>query len=165
MSGEEIQYDKLVIATGSTSVVPKWLKGTDLDNVFIIPKDKSYLDTMKEKIAELKKVIVIGAGFIGVEFSDELNKSGHQVTLIEKESSILAAAFDEEVSVKVREIIESRGVNVITGNGIKAIIGNSKVEKVQLENGEILVADAVILSMVIDPILHLRKNQKFMLMK
>ncbi|MGB4413345.1 MAG: FAD-dependent oxidoreductase [Paludibacter sp.] len=147
MSGEEIQYDKLVIATGSTSVVPKWLKGTDLDNVFIIPKDKSYLDTMKEKIAKLKKVIVIGAGFIGVEFSDELNKSGHQVTLIEKESSILAAAFDEEVSVKVREIIESRGVNVITGNGIKAIIGNSKVEKVQLENGEILVADAVILSM------------------
>jgi NADPH-dependent 2,4-dienoyl-CoA reductase/sulfur reductase-like enzyme len=97
---------------------------------------------MKAKIANLKKVVVIGAGFIGVELSDELNKSGHEITLIEKENSILAAAFDEEVSVKVREIIESRGVKVVTGNGIKAITGSSKVEKVQLENGDILDADA-----------------------
>jgi NADPH-dependent 2,4-dienoyl-CoA reductase/sulfur reductase-like enzyme len=150
-SGEEIKYDKLVIATGSTSVVPRWLKGTDLDNVFIIPKDKSYLDAMKEKIAGLKKIVVIGAGFIGVEFSDELNKNGHQVTLIEKENSILAAAFDEEISVRVHDIIEKRGVKVITGKGIKEIIGSSKVEKVMLENGETLDADAVILSMGYKP--------------
>lgn len=157
-SGEEIHYDKLVIATGSISVIPKWLKGTELDNVFIIPKDKTYLDEMKAKIANLKKVVVIGAGFIGVELSDELNKSGHEITLIEKENSILAAAFDEEVSVKVREIIESRGVKVVTGNGIKAITGSSKVEKVQLENGDILDADAVILSMGYVPNTELAKK-------
>jgi len=83
--GEQIKYDKLVIATGSTPVKPKWLKGANLDNVFVIPKDRTYLDVMKEKINTLKKVVVIGAGFIGVEFSDELKKNGHEVTLIEKE--------------------------------------------------------------------------------
>ena len=70
--GAQIKYDKLVIATGSTPVKPKWLKGANLDNVFVIPKDRAYLDVMKEKINKLKKVVVIGAGFIGVEFSDEL---------------------------------------------------------------------------------------------
>ena len=81
--GGIIGYDKLVIATGSRPVLPKWLRGADLDNVFVIPKDKTYLDDMKEKINGLKKVVVIGAGFIGVEFSDELIKSGHEVTLVE----------------------------------------------------------------------------------
>ncbi len=158
VSGEEIHYDKLVIATGSTPFIPRWLKGTNLNNFFVIPKDKTYLDTMKEKIAGLEKVVVIGAGFIGVEFSDELNKNGHQVTLIEKENTILAAAFDKEISVNIREIIEKRGVKVITGNGISEIVGNSKVEKVKLENGELLDADAVILSIGYQPNTELAKK-------
>ncbi|HNS17140.1 MAG TPA: FAD-dependent oxidoreductase [Bacteroidales bacterium] len=157
-SGEEIRYDKLVIATGSLPLIPRWLKGTSLENFFVIPKDKTYLDRMKEKMASLKKVVVIGAGFIGVEFSDELNKSGHQVILVEKENTILAAAFDEEVAVKVREILENRGIKIITGNGISEIVGNSKVEKVKLENGEILEADAVILSVGYQPNTELAKQ-------
>ncbi|MDV7399224.1 FAD-dependent oxidoreductase, partial [Arthrospira platensis SPKY1] len=65
-SGEIIAYKKLVIATGSTPVKPKWLHGADLDGVFVIPKDKNYLDEMKQKLGSAKKVAVIGAGFIGV---------------------------------------------------------------------------------------------------
>lgn len=149
--GEVIGYDKLVIATGSTPVKPKWLKGADLENVFVIPKDKTYLDDMKEKINSLKKVVVIGAGFIGVEFSDELVKSGHEVCLVEKEKSILYSAFDEEVASRIAGILESRGVKIISGNGISEVMGSSKVEKVKLENGEIIDADAVILSMGYKP--------------
>lgn len=145
--GEKIGYDKLVIATGSTPVKPKWLKGADLDNVFVIPKDKEYLDIMKGKIDGLKKVVVIGAGFIGVEFSDELRKNGHEVWLVEKEKTILFSAFDEEIASRVAGILENRGVKIITANGISEVIGTSKVEGVKLENGEVLEADAVILSM------------------
>jgi NADH oxidase (H2O2-forming) len=85
VSGETIKFEKLVIATGSTPVKPKWLVGGDKDNVFVIPKDKIYLDEMKKKLTSCKKVVVIGAGFIGVEFSDELLKHGHEVTLVEKQ--------------------------------------------------------------------------------
>ncbi len=146
-SGEMIGYDKLVIATGSTPVKPKWLIGADLDNVFVIPKDKAYLDVMKGKIDGLKKVVVIGAGFIGVEFSDELRKNGHEVCLVEKEKAILFSAFDEEIASRVTGILEDRGIKIITGNGISEVLGTSVVNGVKLENGEVLEADAVILSM------------------
>ncbi|WP_321287161.1 FAD-dependent oxidoreductase [uncultured Sunxiuqinia sp.] len=145
--GKQIRYDKLIIATGSTPIKPKWLKGAELDNVFVIPKDRVYLDSMKEKISGLKKVVVIGAGFIGVEFSDELKKQGHEVILVEKEKDILCAAFDEEIASRIAGILENRDVQIITGNGISEVIGDSKVKSVKLENGDLLDADAVILSM------------------
>lgn len=156
--GEVIAFDKLVIGTGSVPAVPRWLKGSELDNVFVIPKDKTYLDTMKEKLNGLKKVVVIGAGFIGVEFADELNKSGHEVTLVEKECCILYSAFDEEVAGRIGEILAARGVNIITGNGIKEVAGSGKAEKVILENGDVLEADAVILSMGYRPNTELAKK-------
>ncbi len=83
-NGEEIIYDKLVIGTGSLPTKPGWLKGVDLKNVFTVPKNKIYLDEMQSKLNACHKVVTIGAGFIGVEMSDELNKAGKDVTLIEK---------------------------------------------------------------------------------
>jgi NADPH-dependent 2,4-dienoyl-CoA reductase/sulfur reductase-like enzyme len=150
-SGETIQYEKLVIATGSTPVKPKWLVGGEKENVFVIPKDKVYLDDMLLKLKNLKKVVVIGAGFIGVEFSDELIKHGHEVTLVEKLPDILSLAFDVEISKKIAEILIQRGVRIITGNGIKEILGEKKVESVKLENGEIVESDAVILTVGYKP--------------
>jgi len=149
--GETIKYDKLVIATGSMPIKPKWLVGGDKENVFTIPKDKIYLEEMKEKLASCKKVVVIGAGFIGVEFSDELTKGGHEVMLVEKQPEILALAFDIELSERIEELLKSRGVKVITGNGISEIVGEGKVEAVKLENGDVLDCDAVVLSIGYKP--------------
>ena len=146
-TGEKIYFEKLVFATGSIPTVPKWLKGGDLKNVFIIPKNKVYLDEMHAKLKPLKKVITIGAGFIGVEMSDEMNKAGWDVTLIEVEPFILSKAFDKEFADKAEELLISRGVKVITNKGVKEIVGkDGKVSKVILSTGEELDADAVILS-------------------
>lgn len=150
-SGETIKYVKLVIATGSTPVKPRWLVGGDKDNVFVIPKDKIYLDEMKSKLSSCKKIVVIGAGFIGVEFSDELLKHGHEVTLVEKLPDILSLAFDIELSKKIAELLTIRGINIITGNGIKEILGKTKVEGVKLENGDFIDSDAVILTVGYKP--------------
>lgn len=150
--GEKIQYTKLVLATGSRPMVPEWMKGTELDNVFTIPKDKTYLDNMKSKLKNLKKVVTIGGGFIGVEFSDELNKLGIEVTVIEILPHILALAFDEELAIKSEEILQERGVNIITGTGVSEILGeNGKVKGVKLQNGETIETDGVILSMGYEP--------------
>ncbi|KAF5085774.1 NADH peroxidase [anaerobic digester metagenome] len=157
-SGEEIQYEKLVIATGSNPIKPKWLKGADLENVFVIPKDRVYLDQMQSKLKGLKNIAVIGAGFIGVEFSDELAKRGYSVTLIEKLPHILNLAFDVELSEKIEEMLTTRGVKVVTGVGISKINGANKVNSIELENGDKLEMDAVILSMGYKPNTELAKQ-------
>ncbi|MBI9052664.1 MAG: FAD-dependent oxidoreductase [Bacteroidales bacterium] len=150
-NGEVIEYDKLVLGTGSNPYKPEWLKGVNLENVFSVPKNKVYLDEMQLKIESCKKIITIGAGFIGVEISDEFVKAKKDVTLIEKLPHILGLAFDEDVSIKAETILKERGVNVKTGVGVKEILGSNKVEGVLLDNGEKIEADAIILSMGYKP--------------
>lgn len=157
-NGEEYSYDRLVLGTGSTPVTPSWLKGTELENVFTVPKDKVYLDGMQDKLKDCKKVVVIGAGFIGVELSDELTKAGKDVTLIEKQSYVLALAFDQEIAMKVEELLKSRGVKIQTGSGVSEITGDQKVEGILLENGKSLECDAVVLSIGYKPNVELARD-------
>ncbi len=147
-SGDAIMYGKLILALGSVPTKPAWLKGADLEHVYTIPKNKVYLDAMLASLSTMKEVLVVGAGFIGVEVSDELNKRGYKVTLLEIEKQILNRAFDPEFGVIAQEHLAERGVNVITGKGIAEILGkDGRVESVLLNTGEKLKADAVILSM------------------
>ncbi|MBN1971959.1 MAG: FAD-dependent oxidoreductase [Candidatus Delongbacteria bacterium] len=145
-TGETICFEKLVLATGSTPTVPKWLKGSDKENVFVIPKDKVYLDELFVKIKQCKKVVTIGGGFIGVEISDELNKLGIETTIVEILPHVLNLAFDDEISSKAEDILVNRGVRLKTGVGVTEVLGDKKTSGVLLDNGEILEADAVILS-------------------
>ncbi len=157
-NGDDIVYDKLILGTGSLPMLPSWLKGTELKNVFIISKDKNYLDDIQHKIKDLKRIVVIGAGFIGVEVSDELNKVGKEVTLIEILPNILGATFDDEFTVEAEALLSTRGVTVKTNYGVDEIIGEDTVKKVKLNNGEIVDADAVILSLGYIPNTSLAKS-------
>lgn len=148
---DKIEYDKLVFATGSSPSIPKWLKGANLENVFTVPKNKNYLDSMKLKLDQCKKVVVIGAGFIGVELSDELRKTGKEILLIEKLPHILGLCFDEEISVKAEQVLKENGVMLKTGTGVKELLGDKQVKQVLLENGEIIDTDAVVLAMGYKP--------------
>lgn len=157
-SGEQFAYSKLILGTGSQPVLPGWLKGADKENVFTIPKNKEYLDTLQKKLDDCEKIIVVGAGFIGVEIADELNKKGYKVTLVEIMPQILGMAFDEEFAAPAESALCERGVNVITGIGIKEINGKEKVESVLLSDGTALQADAVILSLGYAPNTGLAKD-------
>jgi NADPH-dependent 2,4-dienoyl-CoA reductase/sulfur reductase-like enzyme len=145
--GTEISFEKVIFATGSTPTVPGWLKGANLENVFTISKDKIQLDKAFQKIKDCKKIVVVGAGFIGVEMSDELNKLGKEVTLIEILPHILGLTFDEEIAVQAEEVLKARGVKIISGVGAKEIVGDKKVREVLLGNGEKIEAEIVILAM------------------
>ncbi len=150
-AGETFEYEKLIMGTGSLPSVPKWLKGTDLENVFTIPKDKVYLDGIVDKLTGMEDVVVIGGGFIGVEVSDELNKKGKNVTLVEILPYILGATFDDEFASVAQELLVERGVSVITGSGVSEIKGNGSVSGVVLQDGREIKADAVILSLGYNP--------------
>lgn len=144
-------YGKLIIATGSLPYIPKFIKGTDLDNVFTVKKDKDYLDIFQEKLKGLKRIAIIGAGFIGVEVSDELNKIDKEVMLIELQPQILRASFDKDASMLAEELLSKRGVRVITGIGVKEIQGDTKVNSILMTNGDVIEVDAVVLSIGYNP--------------
>jgi NADPH-dependent 2,4-dienoyl-CoA reductase/sulfur reductase-like enzyme len=151
VSGELIEYYKLIIGSGSTPIKPDWLKGVDLTNVFTVPKDKVYLDDMQESLKSCKRIATIGAGFIGVELSDELVKNGKEVFLIEKQDKILSLAFDNDISDQVQELLLGRGVQIFTNSCVKEIIGEESVEAILLESGERIEVDAVVLSLGYKP--------------
>ncbi|ASQ91686.1 pyridine nucleotide-disulfide oxidoreductase [Prosthecochloris sp. GSB1] len=146
VSGGVISWDKLVIATGSLPKVPDWLPGTDLGNVFTIPKDAGYLEELRHALEKSKKVVIIGGGFIGVEIADELSKKGFDITLVELLPHVLQMAFDEELSVRAEEILGSAGVKLRLGCRVERIEGAGPVSSVRLAGGEELEADLVILS-------------------
>lgn len=157
----EISYDKLILATGSIPVVPGWLNGAQLDNVYTVPKDLVYLDVMKKRLEDKENIVVIGAGFIGIEMSDELKKRGKNVTLVELQPNVLPLAFDPDIAVEAETLLKERGINVLTGYSVKEIIGQDKVEEVKIEKDnqiEMLNADAVILSMGYEPNVELARN-------
>jgi len=157
----ELSYDKLIIATGSRPVVPEWLQGARLKNVYTVPKDLVYLDTMKKELNKKENIVVIGAGFIGIEMSDELKKTGKDVTLVELQANVLPLAFDSDVAGEAESILKERGIKVLTGHGVKEILGKERVEGVKIAYGEkeeTLKADAVILSMGYAPNVDLARD-------
>ncbi len=156
--GSIISYEKLIVSTGSKPFVPSFIKGTELENVFIVPKNQNYLDAFQSKIKDLKKVAVIGAGFIGVELSDELNKNNKEVLLIEAQKNILCASFDQETSLIAEDLLEKRGVEILSDTKVKEIQGNGKVESLLLDNGEVIKVDAVVLSIGYVPNVKLAKE-------
>jgi NADH oxidase (H2O2-forming) len=142
--GKTIAYDKLIIATGSFPIIPR-IPGVDIDNVFSVKKDINYLQGLEKALSGAKNVVVIGGGFIGVEFADECRKRGLDVSIVEMLPHCLLLACDEEFCTKAEDVLKERGVKVITSKTAQSIGGAGKVEYVELADGERLKADLVIL--------------------
>ncbi len=143
---DEYSYEKLILAAGSSPVVPK-INGIELENVYSVKKDFNYLKKMIESVKKSSKIAVIGGGFIGIEFCDEIsNMAGKTIYLIEMLPDIIGNSFDKEFSDIARIKLQEKGVNILTGIKVEEIYGNGKVEKIKLSNGEDIDADMVILS-------------------
>ena len=92
-SKTKYSYEKLVLAIGSTPLILP-IKGVDKQGVYPINKEMGYLKNVIDQIKRCKNVLVIGGGFIGVEFADELSKlKGINVTLVEMLPHLLANSF------------------------------------------------------------------------
>ena len=145
----EDNYDRLVIATGARPFVPP-LERVELDGIFTLRtihdslKIKEYLFQHRPQ-----KAAVIGAGYIGLEMVENLVEHGCQVTLIEKAPHIIPN-MDADMAQILTHHLETRGVEIRTGETITGFMGNKSVSGLSTDKGEI-ATDFVLLSIGVQP--------------
>ena len=159
-AGKEFTYDKLVFATGSKVVIPTFIPGYDLKNVFYIRKSFNYIKQVFEELKTKKNVVVIGGGFIGAEVAEQLALNPDKnVTLIESEQYCFSKAFSKELSKIATETLSQTKVHVKTSVRVEKVNGkDGDVASVLLSSGEEIKADAVIMAIGYKPNTELAKK-------
>ena len=156
--GETVEYGKLLLTTGSKPArIP--LEGQDLEGVYYVEKDAEALKRLREKVVASQKIVIVGGGFIGVEFADDIIKMGRkEVHVVEMLPHCLALAFDEEYCEAAEAQLSQQGVQVHTGARVKRIVGEGSVKGVEIEGAGTIDADMVIVAIGARPESELAKN-------
>ena len=130
----EDSYDKLVLTLGSWPIVPKF-EGGELENI-VLCKNHDHALNIIEKAKDAKNVVIIGAGYIGVELVEAFEMQGKKVTLIDAEDRIMPKYLDKEFTDIAEKEFTDRGVNLVLGEKVQKFNGeNGKVTEVVTENG------------------------------
>jgi len=135
-----LQYDKLIIATGAESIVPR-IAGVDKAGVFTF---KTLADVDKILSYHKKTVVIIGSGFIGVEVGIALRKSGCEVIFIELLDRILPRALDRKPGDMIKAILKEHGIEVLTEERVVRILGGKEVEGIETESRKIRCGAAIL---------------------
>ena len=150
-SGEVLSYERLVLATGTDTIMPP-IPGIDKKGVFAIRKSMSEMTALRESVKKAKKIAIIGGGFIGAEFADELSKASDvEVHLIEIMPKLLYNAFDDEFCDEIAQVLNKLGIKIHTSHSVFSIDGSNSAESVTLDNGENIPADMVLVSIGAKP--------------
>ncbi len=149
--GNTTSYDKLVLATGSSPVVPP-IPGTEKKNVFVVQKDVPYLKNMLEAINTAKDIVIIGGGIIGIEFAEECKKNHDcNVTIVEVLPHCLQLTLDEEFCVEAEKAITELGIKLLANSRVEAILGDKRVSGLRLSDGKEIKADLIIIAVGFRP--------------
>jgi len=143
-SGQKFSFEKLILATGSIPVTLP-IPGIEKNGVFKIEKSLSHSTKIREKAKKARNIIILGGGFIGAEFADEIARNGDsKVHLVEILPKILSTAFDDEFCHDAEKQLMGCGVIIHKERRVTAINGKNSVESVTLDNGDRLDADMII---------------------
>ncbi|MNI19293.1 NADH oxidase [compost metagenome] len=156
----EDSFDKLIVTTGSWPVVPKF-EGIELDNI-LLSKNFNHSNTIIEKSKQANHIVVVGAGYIGVELVEAFQLNGKQVTLIDAEDRILSKYLDAEYTDKIEKSLQDHGITLALGEKVVRFEGEGTVSKVVTDRGE-YEADLVILCIGFRPNTTLLQGQVEML--
>jgi len=160
--GRTIPYDKIILGTGASPMIPA-MEGVDLDGVFTLrttPDAEKIKRFLEERRA--RNLVFIGAGFINLELATLLSQTKpdyYNVTVIELLGHPLPIMLDAEMAVKIQEYLVEKGFRMMMGHKVKRILSeNESVSTVELETGEKVDADMVMLSVGTRPNLELAKD-------
>ncbi len=162
-SGEEFEdnFDKLIITTGSWPIVPN-IEGIDLDNI-LLSKNYAHSNTIIEKAKSANRIVVVGAGYIGVELVEAFEMNGKEVTLIDGMDRVLSKYLDKEFTDTAEDEFRNHGIKLALGETVSKFEGeDGKVTKVITNKGE-YEADLIILCIGFRPSTALFKDKLDML--
>ena len=153
---EDLGYDKLILSPGATPLKPP-LEGIDLPGIYTL-RNLQDMDRIKAAAESAQSVLVIGAGFIGLEMAEQLIHLHKDVTLIELVEQVLPQMDAEMVRAVEQELMDN-GVRLLLGDGISGFSqGDGTVLSAQLNSGKTITADMVILSIGVRPENQLAKD-------
>lgn len=153
----EESYDKLLISTGATPVRPP-LPGIESEGIFTL-RNVSDTDRIKKYTErhDIKKAVVVGAGFIGLEMAENLHALGAEVSIVEMINQVMAP-IDFSMASIIHQHLMDKGVNLYLEQTVDSFEKNDDEIKVTFKNGKTISADIVILSIGVRPETTLAKN-------
>lgn len=154
--GETIIWEKLLLASGGTPIVPR-IRGIGKKGVFTF----TTLDDAKaidQFLYHAKKAVVIGGGLIGISAAEALVKRGIGVTVIEMKQVILNTILDEQASSMAEEALRQAGVSIVTGHTVTQISGDTRVRGAMLDNGDRIPCDMIVVAIGVSPRVELARD-------
>ena len=157
----EQSFDKMIITSGSWPIIPP-IEGIDLKNI-LLSKNYNHSNAIIEAAKDAKKIIVVGAGYIGVELVEAFNDQGKEVVLIDAEERILSKYLDKDFTDIAEKAFTDRGIKISTGEKVVKFEGiDGEVNKIITDKGE-YEADMVIMCVGFRPNTEIFKGQLDML--
>ncbi len=154
--GKHFPYDKLLLATGGLSFLPP-IKGADNQGVFTL-RTLAEADTIREKAAKSKQLVLIGGGLLGLEAGNGLKKLGLEVTVVEFFPRLLPRQMDIPGAAMLQKQLEDMGFRFYLGETTREITRQNSGLKVHLESGKTLDADMILISAGTRPDLTLARS-------
>ena len=154
--GRTLEYDGLLLATGSR-VRRLDIPGSDLPGIHYV-RDVADVDAITESVQPGKRLVVVGAGYIGLEVSAVAVTRGLEVTVLEAVDRVMARVVCPEVSQFYFDYHTRSGVDIRCGTMIGGFIGDECVEAVATADGEQIPCDLAIVGIGIEPVVELASS-------
>ena len=151
VTGEKYEesYDKLLLSPGAEAFIPP-IPGVNSKNIYSL-RNMNDMDKIKGKVDKgIKRAVVIGAGFIGLEIAENLVQRDIEVTIVEKSNQVLAPV-DFDIASEVHQHIKEFKTELYLNDGAKEFIDIGDRTKVKLESGIEIIADIIIMAIGVKP--------------
>jgi len=147
--GNRYGYSQLILATGSRAHIPN-IKGVKLANVYTF-RDLSDAQKLMGRSVRTRSTVIIGGGLLGLETARAMQRFNTQVHVIEHSQWLMFNQLDEQGGNLLNTHVNKLGIQVHTDSRVKAILGKTSVEGVELANGDVIDCDTVVMATGIVP--------------